>query len=114
MTEQNQNPSNDILPQDPQEAVKMMIAISEELTGMINAESNAVAMNDAMTYTIAEGAKEPLLQRYERAAKEFQGRISQLRHNVPVPLVDQLEASQKALKAAAQDNITLIERFQDK
>lgn len=100
---------NDILPKEPEAAIRKMIAVTEALTVCMEQETNAAAMNDAVAFSVAEEAKGRAAEIYQKAAAEFQARVEDFKGQDQA-LVDQLEASQHMLGEATQKNINLLKR----
>ena len=98
-----------ILPKDAALAVQKMTQITTELADFIESESNAVAMNDEVSFTMAEGAKAPTAEKYQAAAAEFHGRVDTLRGKVAPQFIDRLEEAKNHLQAVTQKNLNLLE-----
>ena len=104
----NSKQKQPILPNDPAQAVQKMTEITTELANFIEAESNAVAMNDEVSFTMAEGTKTPAAERYHAAAQEFRGRISQIRGHVGPQFIDRLEDAKNHLQSVTKQNLEML------
>ena len=95
--------NNNILHDNPEQAMQEMILISRMLFKIAERESQALAQNDLMSLAILQDEKEMATNRYQKASEEFRGRLEQFRQ-VPKTLVDQLEALQKQINEVMQNN----------
>jgi len=99
-----------ILPEQPEDAVKEMIKITESLTEDMEAETNAAAMNDAVNFSMAEQNKQKSAQVYQQAAAEFHARNDEFK-TVDVELIQKLEQTQHALGAVTQQNLKMLKKI---
>ena len=97
-----------ILPKDAAQAVQKMTQITSELADFIEAESNAVAMNDEVSFSMAEGAKAPAAERYQDAAAEFSARVPEIRGKVAPQFIDRLEEAKNRLQQVTKDNLAML------
>jgi len=101
-----------ILSDDPRQAVEEMITITEELVARMEIESHAVSTNDGTAFTMNEDNKEHVADIYEKAAAEFHRRINHFK-KVDKALIEQLNAAQASLKQTTDNNLKLLEKFQE-
>ena len=99
-----------ILPEDPTAAIQKLIDITAALNEKMEAESNALAMNDAVQYSVAEQGKDEAATIYHKAAEEFGARADELRGKVDTALIDELEAAQRTLAETAQKNVEMLKK----
>lgn len=100
-----------LLPKDAAAAVQKMTQITIELADSIETESNAVAMNDELSFTMAEGVKAPAAEVYQVAAGEFHARTDELRGKVAPQYIDALEAAKNRLKEVTEKNLGLLNKI---
>lgn len=97
-----------ILPSDPQEAVRLMIDITERLSELMADESEAISYTDKNLFVDANEEKQKLASMYEKAAEEFHKRIAEFK-GVDSDLIDHLDREQKKLGDRAQANMISLE-----
>lgn len=93
-----------ILPAKPHDAIKAMIAITNELNQMMIKEEKALATQDSISLVILESDKEEKSVQYARAATEFRERMEEFR-GIDDLLLNQLEQTQMALGTRAKNNM---------
>ncbi len=92
-----------ILPQDPAEAVSVMIEITRRMLSAMQGEASAIARQSEAGMLDVEVFKEKLLPMYQMAAEEFAGRIEDFR-DVSPSLLSELQSVQDELGNAAREN----------
>lgn len=100
--------TNDILPQDLTQALKVLINFSERLLDLAERETQALVQNDLGTFSILQNEKDVMSRRYADASEEFRGRMNEFRAADP-GLLDRLENLQKELgdKLHSNNDITM-------
>ncbi len=100
MTEATQT----LLPEAPNEALKMLIKLTKEAIAVLEAEDEAITRNDAVAFSVNEQNKMGRFDHYDKACKAFAARIDDMKGRVDVALLDELEALQGTLKKNAEMN----------
>jgi len=98
-----------ILAENPNDAARRMIEITADLADRMEAETRAVAVNDAIAFSVAEKDKEAAADLYARAAAEFRSRTPDMKGKIDPALLDRLEAVQRDLGQVARSNVSLLE-----
>ncbi len=101
----------DILPQDPNAAIKKMIALANDLIQLMQEEGRSIAMNDAIGFSVSEQSKSATATRYEQGAAEFLTRAGELRQFADKALFDELLARQTQLRELAGNNNAMLEKI---
>ena len=102
-----------ILPEQAEQALKKMIAITRDMKNIVRRETDALAANDGDALTTAIDQKADLAFMYEDASREFGKRLEEFR-TVPLSLLDELDREQKDLKAMEEENRTFYNRVRGK
>lgn len=100
-----------ILPEDAMAAAEKVIEVTNDLRNKIEAEINAVSMNDAVAFSIAENDKAKAAERYDQATQEFHNRADSFKGVLDDTMLDKLEASQKELGKMAEDSVALFKKI---
>lgn len=95
--------SQTILPQDPAEAVSVMMEITRRMLIAMREEARAIGIKNETAMQDVEVLKEKLLPMYQMAAQEFSQRIEEFR-GIDSSLLDELQALQDELGAVAREN----------
>ncbi|NCC22019.1 MAG: hypothetical protein EOM26_06105 [Alphaproteobacteria bacterium] len=103
--------TSSILPQDPDEAARLMIRITDELSALLQREADAVAMQDIMALTLCGNEKEKAADIYARAAKELQDRIPQFKGRIGTDLLNRLEDAQITLGEVSRANLETLNKY---
>jgi hypothetical protein len=101
-----------VLSNDPRQAVEEMLKITEELVARIETETSAVATNDGTTFTMNEENKESVANVYEKAADEFHARLHDF-DRVDKGLIEKLSAAQQSLGQSTKNNLKLLAKLQE-
>ncbi len=99
-----------LLPSDPVKAVKHITGIVQQLLGIMERESRAMATQDAVSFTASQEEKSVLVKSYEQCSAEFRARIADFR-NVDRALLDRLDSLQRELSAKGKENMAAMERM---
>ncbi len=100
-----------ILDQDPTQAVAQIIDTVETLIALMDEESRAMTMKDAVGFTAAQEQKNRLSVQYEAMAEEFKARLMEFR-GIDRALLDRLDGLQRDLVEKTQGNMKLMESLQ--
>lgn len=102
-----------LLPTDKNEAVKIMINITENLINFSEREGQALAQNDLMSIAIMQDEKTIITERYVALSTEFRNRLEQYR-GADAALLDRLEALQKSLGENTRHNNKIFNQIQNR
>lgn len=102
-----------LLPADKNEAIKIMINITENLIDFSEREAQALAQNDLMSIAIMQDEKTIITERYVALSTEFRRRLEQFRGSDSA-LLDRLEALQKTLGENSRHNNKMFDQIQNK
>src|SRR4051812_29114841 len=97
------NPQITILPEDAEEAVRKMIAITRSMKELSEKESEVLGTQNLAAMKKLIALKDPLSKAYEAAGVEFHGRVTEFR-NVDPELLLELKSEQQALQEIAARN----------
>ncbi len=103
-----------ILPEGTDDALKMMIKITEKLMFAMDDESRAMVNNDARSFSMAEGQKLEIIENYEQAVAEFQARRKEFKKSGDKSLIIKLDNMNTELRDVANSNVTLMKFFTEK
>lgn len=92
-----------ILPDDPAEAVKIMIEITGLMMSVMEQEAHCIRLQSEEGMKETEILKEKILPEYQQAAQEFSQRAVDFKAVDP-SLLDELQEIQSALGAVAREN----------
>lgn len=95
--------SQTILPEDPHEAVSVMMEITRRMLSAMQGEASAINRQSEAAMLDVEMFKEKLLPMYQMAAEEFANRIDDFR-TVNPSLLNDLQTVQDELGKAAREN----------
>ncbi len=99
-----------ILPQQPVEAVNVVIKVTERLLDLSERETQALVHNDALKLDMIQDEKEILSGHYVTAAQEFRSRLGEFRR-LDRNLIRKLETVQNELGEKMKQNTDLIEQM---
>ncbi len=102
-----------ILPEEAEQALKKMIAVTRDMKNIVKGESDALAANDGDALRTAIDQKADLAFMYGDASREFSKRLEEFRA-MPPALLDELDREQKALKAVEEENRVFYNRARGK
>lgn len=97
------NAPTTILPQDPTEAVTVMMEITKRLLIAMQEEARAIQIKNEVAMLDVETLKNKLVPMYEMAAEEFRARAADFKDVAPHLLHD-LQEVQTELAQVARDN----------
>ena len=103
--------TNKILPDDPEKAAKHMIDLTKLLTEKVEAETNAIAMNDAVNFSVAEQDKQKVALMYQQAAEEFHAQVTEWRGQIEKHVLDELEKAQNMLGQVTKGNVNMLKKI---
>ncbi|MCB1530175.1 MAG: hypothetical protein H6853_07780 [Rhodospirillales bacterium] len=106
-----------ILPEDPNDAIRKMIHLTQECVSLLESEDEKITRNDAVEFTVNEQNKQKAFDYYDQAAKELSVRIEGMQGKVSPALITDLERLQLRLKqqaAANNDRLGKIEGVKSK
>ena len=106
----NKLPKNPILPENPVQAARTLIKISQSLLTLADRETQALIQSDFVTFSILQDEKELISMRYMKASKEFRDRLEDFR-NLDRPLLDQMEDIQKQLTEKTLSNNIIVSKM---
>ncbi len=95
------------LADNPEEAVREIIALTEKLTALMEEEKRAIISSDSIAFMAALGSKEKNAQRYQSAANQFSARMEEFRSVNPT-LLQKLEEAQNALGTITRENTSYM------
>lgn len=102
-----------LLPADKEQAIKVMINITENLINFSERESQVLAKNDMMTLAVMQDEKTLITERYVTLSREFRDRLEEFRGVSPA-LLDRLETLQNTLSENSRHNNKIIDQIQNK
>ncbi|MFP4312697.1 MAG: hypothetical protein ACLFR0_00095 [Alphaproteobacteria bacterium] len=102
-----------LLPADKDQALTVLINITENLINFSERESQVLAQNDMMTLAVMQDEKTLITQRYVALSTEFRKRLEEFRGVNPA-LLDRLETLQNTLGENSRHNNTIIGQMQDR
>jgi hypothetical protein len=102
-----------LLPQERSQALMHLIRLTQGLSALADKESQALARDDMLTFSVLQDEKELLANRYVRASEEFRNRLEDFRGADPT-ILDRLVALQKDLGEKTADNNQMISRIYQK
>jgi hypothetical protein len=97
-----------ILPQNPEAAIRKLLEITLKLTSLMEDESRSVTLNDTVLFLSTNKEKQKLVDLYQRGATEFRIRVEEFR-TADKALIDQLEDAQKKLGELTKANMHTLE-----
>ena len=100
-----------LLPPNKEQAIKVMMNITENLINFSERESQVLAQNDMMTLAVMQDEKTLITQRYVQLAQEFRNRLEEFRGVNPA-LLDKLEALQNTLSENSRHNNKILDQIQ--
>lgn len=100
-----------LLPSDKEQAIKILINITENLINFSEREGQVLAQNDMMSFAVMQDEKSLITERYVQISQEFRARLEEFRGADPA-LLDKLDAAQKTLGENAQHNNKIIDQIQ--
>lgn len=100
-------PAAAILPQDTNEAVKALIAITDRLTEIMEDDNRAITLRDPVLLAANDREKDQLAEKYRLAAAEFRMRLEEFR-SADKALLDELHEAQTALGDLTKGNLDFI------
>lgn len=92
-----------LLPREKSQALNMMIRITQSLVTLAERESQALAMNDLLSFAILQDEKILVTEQYIRMSEEFRTNVEFYRGADRV-LLDRLENLQNALAEKTRSN----------
>ncbi|MFP4097260.1 MAG: hypothetical protein ACLFP8_01320 [Alphaproteobacteria bacterium] len=101
-------PVQDILPRNVDQAVGVLIAISQDLLHLAHEEYESLVSLDHKRFAYAQREKNPLSRRYTQASEEFRGRLGAFRM-ADRALIADLNALQADLASISERNNRLIQ-----
>ena len=99
-----------ILPQDPNQCIQRLTKISQALMDLAERESQALVINDMMSFSILQDEKDMLASQYMKASEEFRERVQEFRR-VDRSLLDRLEKLQTKLGEKTHSNNALVSQM---
>lgn len=103
-----------ILPDHANDALKLMIKLTEKLMFAMDDESRALLNKDAGAFSAAEKGKLEIIENYERAAEEFHSRFDEFRRIGDKSLIIKLQNMHTELREVAGSNVTLLKIFAER
>ncbi len=101
-----------ILSNEKTQAIQQLIKLTDNLANLAERESQAIAQNDMVSFTILQDEKALIAEHYAAAAQEFRNRLPEFRGMNPA-LLDRLETLQIRLGEATRQNNKAIKRIHD-
>ncbi len=106
----NNQAKRNILPENPTQAARELIKLSQTLVELADRETQALVQGDLLTFNILQDEKELLATRYARSSEEFRERLEEFR-TLDRNLLDQMENIQKQLGEKNHSNNTIVARM---
>lgn len=100
----------DILDRDVNRALRELVRLSKKLVEFADQETQALVMNDHITFAFTQRDKERLAVQYAQASEEFRSRLDEFRHADKSVLM-QLDRLQTQLKEKTANNNDMIEQI---
>ncbi len=102
-----------ILPRDVNAALRELVRLSKKLVEFTDRETQALVVNDHLSFAFIGQDKESLAERYMQASEEFRIRLEEFR-GADKSLLAQLNQYQEELKEKTQSNNIIIGQLKDR
>ncbi len=103
-----------ILPDHTNDALKMMIKLTEKLMFAMDDESRAMLNKDSGAFSTAETNKLEIVESYEQAADEFHTRLDEFQRVGDKSLIIKIRNMHTELREVAGSNVTLLKIFAER
>jgi hypothetical protein len=101
-----------ILPEEPNEAMKTMIQLTQECLNVLEAEGDKITRNDMVQFTVNDENKGRTFIFYEKAVNEFKERLDELQGKVDPVLITELQTLQLRVADQAANNNARLEAIE--
>jgi len=99
-----------ILAVEKTQAMQQLIKITHSLVDLAERESQALAQNDMISFSILQDEKALIAEHYAKASEEFRSRLPEFQGMNPA-LIDRLDSMQRRLGEASRQNNAAVERI---
>ncbi len=96
-----------VLGKDVNLALRELVRLSKKLIEFADQETQALLVNDHITFAFTQKDKESLSGRYAKASEEFRSRLDEFRH-ADKGILMQLDGLQRTLKEKTANNNDMI------
>ncbi len=107
------NKNNKPPPKDVNIALRELISLSKKLVEFTDRETQALVVNDHLSFAFIGQDKEILVERYVQASEEFRTHLEEFR-GADKSLLTQLNKYQSELKEKTQSNNIIIGKLKDR
>lgn len=98
------------LPEDPNQALRALIKMTQNLTHISERENYALTTNDMIGFAIMQDEKNVMAERYANMSQNFRKRLNDFRSSDKA-LLDKLETAQNKLAEQSQANNKFIDNI---
>lgn len=98
------------LPEDPTQALRALIKMTQNLTHLSERENYALTMNDMIGFAIMQDEKNVMAERYAKMSQNFRKRLEDFRGSDSA-LLDKLEEMQNRLAEQSAANSKFIDKM---